>query len=156
MAAMLPTQLLMPIGWGLVIAGIALAAVALVLLAVFSRKKHRPEEAPAEEEPAPAPQPPADTQEEPPAPQGFTEPYTPGYVTLDGVDEEDAAVLMAITADRLGAAPEDLCFRSIRRVGPELSGVTDQEAAVLMAVTAYKTGRTPETLDFKSIRLVEE
>ena len=112
---MLPTQPTLNLGWVLLIAGLALAAVAVVLLALLARKKKR-QEAPAEEKPAPAPQPPAAPQEEPPAPQGFTEPYTPGYVTLDGVDEEDAAVLMAITAYKTGRTPETLDFKSIRLV----------------------------------------
>ena len=43
-------------------------------------------------------------------------PYTPGYLTLDGVKEQDAAVIMAITSDKTGIALENLCFNSIKLV----------------------------------------
>ena len=46
-------------------------------------------------------------------------PYTPGYVTLDGVKEQDAAVIMAITSHESGIPLERLCFKSIRRLNQE-------------------------------------
>ena len=49
-------------------------------------------------------------------PKAIQLPYTPGYVTLDGVNEQDAAVIMAITADKLGVSLDNLIFNSIKLV----------------------------------------
>ena len=43
-------------------------------------------------------------------------PYTPGYVTLDGISEQDAAVIMAITSNKTGIPLENLAFNSIKLV----------------------------------------
>ena len=85
-------------------------------------------------------------------------PYTPGYVTLDGVAEQDAAVIMAITSFRTDIPLERLAFRSIRRLNqdPVLENVSEQDAAVIMAITSNKTGIPLEKLAFNSIKLVEE
>ncbi len=85
-------------------------------------------------------------------------PYTPGYVTLDGVSEQDAAVVMAIISDKTGIPLERLCFKSIRRLNqePVLENVVEQDAAVIMAIVANKTGVALENLCFNSIKLVEE
>ena len=85
-------------------------------------------------------------------------PYTPGYVTLDGVSEQDAAVIMAITSDKTGIPLERLCFKSIRRLNQEcvLENIEEQDAAVIMAIVANKTGINLENLSFNSIKLVEE
>ncbi len=85
-------------------------------------------------------------------------PYTPGFVTLDGVSEQDAAVIMAITSDKTGIPLERLCFKSIRRLNqePELINIEEQDAAVIMAITSDKTGIALEKLSFNSIKLVEE
>ncbi len=85
-------------------------------------------------------------------------PYTPGYVTLDGVAEQDAAVVMAIISDKTGIPLERLCFKSIRRLNqePVLENVAEQDAAVIMAIVANKTGIALENLYFNSIKLVEE
>ena len=55
-------------------------------------------------------------------------PYTPGYVTLDGVKEQDAAVIMAITSHESGIPLERLCFKSIRRLNqePELVNIEER------------------------------
>ena len=85
-------------------------------------------------------------------------PYTPGYVTLDGVKEQDAAVIMAITSHESGIPLERLCFKSIRRLNqePELINIEEQDAAVLMALISDKTGISLDNLIFNSIKLVEE
>ncbi|MBE6800341.1 MAG: hypothetical protein E7529_03960 [Ruminococcaceae bacterium] len=85
-------------------------------------------------------------------------PYTPGYVTLDGVKEQDAAVIMAITSHETGIPLERLCFKSIRRLNqePELINIEEQDAAVVMAIISDKTGISLDNLIFNSIKLVEE
>ena len=87
-----------------------------------------------------------------------TLPYTPGYVTLDGVKEQDAAVIMAITSHESGIPLERLCFKSIRRLNqePELINIEEQDAAVVMAIISDKTGISLDNLIFNSIKLVEE
>ena len=83
--------------------------------------------------------------------------YTPGYVTLDGVSEQDAAVIMAITSEKTGIPLERLCFKSVKRLNqnPELVGISEQDAAVVMAITSEKTGIPLENLQFNSIKLTE-
>ena len=85
-------------------------------------------------------------------------PYTPGYVTLDGVKEQDAAVIMAITSKETGIPLERLCFKYIRRLNqePELINIEEQDAAVIMALVSHKTGISLDNLIFNSIKLVEE
>lgn len=85
-------------------------------------------------------------------------PYTPGYVTLDGVKEQDAAVIMAITSHESGIPLERLCFKSIIRLNqePELINIEEQDAAVVMAIISDKTGISLDNLIFNSIKLVEE
>ena len=85
-------------------------------------------------------------------------PYTPGYVTLDGVKEQDAAVIMAITSHESGIPLERLCFKSIRRLNqePKLINIEEQDAAVVMAIISDKTGISLDNLIFNSIKLVEE
>ncbi len=85
-------------------------------------------------------------------------PYTPGYVTLDGVNEQDAAVIMAIISHKTGIPLERLCFKYISRLNqePELVNIEEQDAAVIMAITADKLGISLDNLIFNSIKLVEE
>ncbi|MBO5433983.1 MAG: OadG family protein [Clostridia bacterium] len=85
-------------------------------------------------------------------------PYTPGYVTLDGISEQDAAVIMAITSENTGIPLERLCFKSIRRLNqdPVLENIEEQDAAVIMAIVANKLNKPIEKLCFSSIKLVEE
>ncbi len=85
-------------------------------------------------------------------------PYTPGYVTLDGVKEQDAAVIMAITSHETGIPLERLCFKYIKRLNqePELVNIEEQDAAVVMAIISDKTGISLDNLIFNSIKLVEE
>lgn len=81
-----------------------------------------------------------------------------GLVTLDGISEKDAAVIMAITANRLNVPLERLAFKSIKRLNqsPELSGISEKDAAAVMAITAEKLQKPIENLEFKSIKLSEE
>lgn len=85
-------------------------------------------------------------------------PHIPGFVVLDGVSEQDAAVLMAITAHKTGIDLERLDFKSIKRLNqdPVLENVEEQDAAVLMAIVSNKTGIPLENLIFNSIKLVED
>ena len=82
-------------------------------------------------------------------------PYTPGYVTLDGISEQDAAVIMAITSENTGIPLERLCFKSIRRRNqdPVLENIEEQDAAVIMAIVANKLNKPIENLCFNSIRV---
>lgn len=85
-------------------------------------------------------------------------PHIPGYVVLDGVSEQDAAVLMAITSFKTGIGLERLSFNSITRLNqdPVLENISEQDAAAIMAITSDKTGIPLEKLCFNSIKLVEE
>ncbi len=85
-------------------------------------------------------------------------PYTPGYITLDGVKEQDAAVIMAITSHETGIPLERLCFKYIKRLNqePELINIEEQDAAVVMAIISDRTGISLDNLIFNSIKLVEE
>ena len=85
-------------------------------------------------------------------------PYIPGYVVLDGVSEQDAAVIMAITSHKTGIALERLCFKSVKRLNqdPVLENISEQDAAAIMAIVADRTGISLENLCFNSIKLVEE
>ena len=84
-------------------------------------------------------------------------PYTPGYITLDGVREQDAAVIMAITSENTGIPLERLCFKYIRRLNqnPVLENIEEQDAAVIMAIVANKLDTPIENLCFNSIKLQE-
>lgn len=84
------------------------------------------------------------------------EPVYTGYVTLEGLSEQDAATIMAITSHKTGIPLERLGFCSIRLKSPELINVTEQDAAAVMAITSHKTGIPLENLYFKSIKLMED
>lgn len=85
-------------------------------------------------------------------------PHIPGYVILDGVAEQDAAVIMAITSYKTGIGLERLDFKSIKRLNqdPVLENISEQDAAAIMAITSDRTGIPLEKLCFNSIKLVEE
>ena len=152
-------------GFGLVIAVLAVLLIFVKILSIFTSKKKGKKEdtanAPAEVAPVSTPVATEKAAEE--APEEVVEeesslPYTPGYVTLDGVAEQDAAVIMAITSHKTGIALERLAFKSIKRLNqdPVLENVSEQDAAVIMAITSDKTGIALENLCFNSIKLVEE
>ncbi len=82
-------------------------------------------------------------------------PHTAGYVVLDGISEQDAAVIMAITSEKTGIALDHLDFKSIRRI-TVLENVAEQDAAAIMAITSKRTGIPLENLIFNSIKLVED
>ena len=85
-------------------------------------------------------------------------PHIPGYVVLDGVSEQDAAVVMAITSHKTGIDLARLDFKRIKRLNqnPELINIEEQDADAIMAITADKTGIPLENLIFNSIKLVED
>ncbi len=151
-------------GFGFILVLIVLAVimffVKILSKAINGAKKEKNEETVSEVQ-SPAPvhtaQPETVVAEEP-AKTEVVLPYTPGYVTLDGVKEQDAAVIMAITSHESGIPLERLCFKSIRRLNqePELINIEEQDAAVVMAIISDKTGISLDNLIFNSIKLVEE
>ena len=152
-------------GFGFVLVLIVLAVIMLFVKllskAINGASKKEVKEKPVAEvqSPAPvqAPQPEAVVAEEPVKTEAPL-PFTPGYVTLDGVKEQDAAVIMAITSHESGIPLERLCFKSIRRLNqePQLINIKEQDAAVVMAIISDKTGISLDNLIFNSIKLVEE
>lgn len=75
-------------------------------------------------------------------------------LALCGVDEPTAAMVMAITADKLGTQPSELSFRAIRAIElPEdLGGLKPEEAAELVSKCAADNGFTLDTVTIKSIK----
>ena len=75
-------------------------------------------------------------------------------LALCGVDEPTAAMVMAITADKLGVQPSELSFRAIRAIElPEnLGGLKPEEAAELVSKCATENGFTLDTVTIKSIK----
>jgi Na+-transporting methylmalonyl-CoA/oxaloacetate decarboxylase gamma subunit len=153
------------IGIVIVIAVLAVLAIFVLLISkVFGKKKSAAEEtaptavaAPAEElicEPTIS----AEAANETSSPEEIDIPHIPGYVVLDGVSEQDAAVVMAITSHKTGIDLARLDFKRIKRLNqnPELINIEEQDAAAIMAITADKTGIPLENLIFNSIKLVED
>ena len=145
---------------------LAVLAVIMLFVKLLSKvlggkaKKEKKEEADTEIQtsaPVQAAQPETIVAEEPKKTEAPL-PYTPGYVTLDGVKEQDAAVIMAITSHETGIPLERLCFKYIKRLNqePELINIEEQDAAVVMAIISDKTGISLDNLIFNSIKLVEE
>ena len=95
-----------------------------------------------------------------PAPAAAVRTLVAGYnvlkpvLALCGVDESTAAMVMAITADKLGAQPSELSFRAIRAIElPEnLGGLKPEEAAELVSKCATENGFTLDTVTIKSIK----
>lgn len=151
-------------GFGVVLVLLLVIACFVALLSKtingVSKKTVKNESTPVKSESNSAP---ATTQEKPAVAENVatgeaTLPYTPGYVTLDGVSEQDAAVIMAITSHKSGIPLERLAFKYIKRLNqePELINVEEQDAAVVMAIISDKTGIPLDNLIFNSIKLVEE
>ena len=140
-------------GFGIVLVVLAFLAIfVLGLSSFFKKNKKEKSEAPSKQETV------AEVISETPVitetkPQESV--YT-GYVTLEGLSEQDAAVIMAITSHKTGIPLERLGFCSIRLKSPELINVTEQDAAAVMAITSHKTGVPLENLYFKSIKLLED
>ena len=153
------------IGIAIVIAVLAVLAIFVLLISkVFGgKKKVAKEEAPAE---APAAtetvveksSESVEAMEEKADSDEIEIPHIPGYVVLDGVSEQDAAVVMAITSHKTGIDLARLDFKRIKRLNqnPELINIEEQDAAAIMAITADKTGIPLENLIFNSIKLVED
>lgn len=139
-------------GFGIVLAVLAFLAIFVLCLSSFFKKnKSKQTEATAKESVTPT------VSEEPVATETkVQEPVYTGYVTLEGLSEQDAATIMAITSHKTGIPVERLGFCSIRLKSPELINVSEQDAAAVMAITAHKTGIPLENLYFKSIRLMED
>lgn len=140
-------------GFGIVLVVLAFLAIfVLGLSSFFKKNKKEKSEAPSKQETV------AEVISETPViietkPQESV--YT-GYVTLEGLSEQDAAVVMAITSHKTGIPLEKLGFCSIRLKSPELINVSEQDAAAVMAITSHKTGIPLENLYFKSIKLLED
>lgn len=140
-------------GFGIVLVVLAFLAIfVLGLSSFFKKNKKEKSEAPSKQETV------AEVISETPVitetkPQESV--YT-GYVTLEGLSEQDAAVVMAITSHKTGIPLEKLGFCSIRLKSPKLINVSEQDAAAVMAITSHKTGIPLENLYFKSIKLLED
>ncbi len=142
-----------------VLAGIMLFVWILTKLLGGKSKKEKKETVAEVQSPAPVQQAQTETVvAEEPVKTEAPLPYTPGYVTLDGVKEQDAAVIMAITSHETGIPLERLCFKYIKRLNqePELINIEEQDAAVVMAIISDRTGISLDNLIFNSIKLVEE
>ncbi len=151
------------LGFVLVLVVLAVLAIFVKLLSgIFNGKKKKADESPAE-----APAPATEQAAEVAAPVEISEekaveepviPHIPGYVVLDGVSEQDAAVVMAITSHKTGIDLSHLDFKSIKRLNqnPVLENIEEQDAAAIMAITSDKTGIPLENLIFNSIKLVED
>ena len=140
-------------GFGIVLVVLAFLAIfVLGLSSFFKKNKKEKSEAPSKQETV------AEVISETPV-NTETKPqesvYT-GYVTLEGLSEQDAAVVMAITSHKTGIPLEKLGFCSIRLKSPKLINVSEQDAAAVMAITSHKTGIPLENLYFKSIKLLED
>ena len=153
------------LGLGIVMAVLAALAVFVIILSkiVNSGKKKNSDNATEQQTApqAPAAQPVQSNEQAQEVQDEATAsdiPHIPGFVVLDGVSEQDAAVLMAITAHKTGIPLERLDFNSIKRLNqdPVLENVEEQDAAVLMAIVSDKTGIPLENLIFNSIKLVED
>lgn len=132
---------------------IAILAAALIIWKVISSKMKKSEPATSV---AIIGEKPEETATENAEESKNNEPVYTGYVTLEGLSEQDAATIMAITSHKTGIPLERLGFCSIRLKSPELINVTEQDAAAVMAITSHKTGIPLENLYFKSIRLMED
>ncbi len=140
-------------GFGIVLAVLAFLAIFVLVLSSFFRKNKKEKvEAPVNEETV-TQNISATTVVTETKPQESV--YT-GYVTLEGLSEQDAATIMAITSHKTGIPLERLGFCSIRLKSPELINVSEQDAAAVMAITSHKTGIPLENLYFKSIKLMED
>ena len=89
------------LGYGVVFVGLVLLMTVIVLMGkAMSAKKA----APAAQSAAPA------------AKDGPVAPGSAGQIALHGVSDKDAAMLMAIVADKLGKPLNELRFKSIKEV----------------------------------------
>ncbi len=140
-------------GFGIVLVVLAFLAIfVLVLSSFFKKNKKGKDETPEKQETvAEVIQETTVVTETKPQESIYT-----GYVTLEGLSEQDAAVVMAITSHKTGIPLEKLGFCSIKLKSPELINITEQDAVAVMAITSHKTGIPLENLYFKSIKLLED
>ena len=114
---------------------------------------------------------PAPKAETPVAPTPAPAP-APSSVKVEAKKEEEApalrmpaktaAMLIATVADAMGCEPEELRFKSIKRVptggkivdGMEITGADEKTAAMVMAIVADEMGCEPDELVFNSIKRV--
>ncbi len=152
------------LGFAIVLTVLAVLAIFVWLLSkVFGSKKEKTEKTPAETSAPATEQVPVVTTAPVEIKEGKTVeepvfPHIPGYVVLDGVSEQDAAVVMAITSHKTGIDLSHLDFKSIKRLNqnPVLENIEEQDAAAIMAITSDKTGIPLENLIFNSIKLVDK
>lgn len=148
------------LGFCLVLIVLAVLAIFVKILStIFGSKntKKVKEEKPSKAEASPAsPIPEAVVTPVAEVKSSTNEPVYNGYVRLENVSEQDAAVIMAITSHKLGIPLERLGFCSIKLQAPELVNISDQDAAAVMAITSAKTEIPLENLYFKSIKLMED
>lgn len=98
-----------------------------------------------------------------PAAPGAARALVAGYnvlkpvLSLFGVDDPTAAMVMAVTADRMGAKPSELSFRAIRAIDlpKELNGVDPKVAAEVVSKCASDNGFTLDTVTVRSLKAVE-
>ena len=111
-------------------------------------------ETPAAKAPTPAPA-------AAPAPVVKAEPKKEEAPALK-MNVKTAAMLIATVADAMGCEPEELRFKSIKRVptggkivdGMEITGADEKTAAMVMAIVADEMGCEPDELVFNSIKRV--
>lgn len=95
------------LGYAVVFFGLVLLMAVIVIMGrIMSRKKRSGADSPA---PSPAPAPVS-------APQAAPAPGSAGEVKLYGVPDKEAAMLMAIVADKMGKPLNELRFKSIKEV----------------------------------------
>lgn len=75
-------------------------------------------------------------------------------LTLCGVDDPTAAMVMAITADKMGVQPSELSFSAIRAIElpKELNGIKAEVAAEVVSKCATDNGFTLDSVIIKSIK----
>ena len=98
-------------GFGIVLAVLAFLAIFVLILSSFFRKKKANNVAPTVKEESIT-----ETKSEVPVvieTKSQESVYT-GYVTLEGLSEQDAATIMAITSHKTGIPLENLYFKSIK------------------------------------------
>ena len=144
-------------GVGFVIVLVVLAFIAVLIMMISkifnkvaggNKKEETKQEAPAAKAEAPVAAPVAPV----------SAPATPGYLSLEGVSEANAAVIMALVSHQTGIPLERLAFHSIKCLqdSVELIDVDEPTAAVIMAIVSDTSGIPLERLDFSSIRLIKE
>ncbi len=95
-------------GYGVVFVGlILLMAVVVIMGKAMTAKKAAPQDAATGSAPAPAAA---------PAKDGPVAPGVAGQIALHDVGDKDAAMIMAIVADKLGKPLNELRFKSIKEV----------------------------------------